>query len=106
MKKAKTPKVKKLPQRKCLGCGLMKDKKALLRVVRTPQGEVKLDLSGKQNGRGAYVCPAKDCIAKAVKSKALERALEQSIDQAVYARLLAELPAEAPARDGPSQEGS
>ncbi len=93
MKKAKTPKVKKQPQRKCLGCGLMKDKKSLLRVVRSPEGEINLDLTGKANGRGAYVCPAAECIKKAVKSKALERALEHGIDEAVYARLLAELPA-------------
>ena len=50
-------KVKKIPQRKCLGCNEMKDKQALLRVVRSPEGEVSLDLTGKKNGRGAYVCP-------------------------------------------------
>ena len=73
-------KVKKIPQRKCLGCNEMKDKKALLRVVRSPEGEVSLDLTGKKNGRGAYVC--------AVKEKRLERALEKPIGEDVLKQLL------------------
>ena len=72
-------KTKKIPQRKCVGCNEMKDKKALLRIVRSPEGEISLDLTGKKNGRGAYVCPDKACITKAVKEKRLERALEKAI---------------------------
>lgn len=79
---------KKIPQRKCVGCNEMKDKKSLLRIVRSPEGEISLDLTGKKNGRGAYVCPDKACITKAVKEKRLERALEKSISDEVYNKLL------------------
>lgn len=81
-------KTKKIPQRKCVGCNEMKDKKSLLRIVRSPEGEISLDLTGKKNGRGAYVCPDKACITKAVKEKRLERALEKSISDEVYNKLL------------------
>lgn len=81
-------KTKKIPQRKCVGCNEMKDKKSLLRIVRSPEGEISLDLTGKKNGRGAYVCPDKSCITKAVKEKRLERALEKSISDEVYNKLL------------------
>lgn len=81
-------KTKKIPQRKCVGCNEMKDKKSLLRIVRSPEGEISLDLTGKKNGRGAYVCPDKACIIKAVKEKRLERALEKSISDEVYNKLL------------------
>ncbi len=81
-------KTKKIPQRKCVGCNEMKDKKSLLRIVRSPEGEISLDLTGKKNGRGAYVCPDKACITKAVKEKRLERALEKSISEEVYQKLL------------------
>ena len=81
-------KTKKIPQRKCVGCNEMKDKKVLLRIVRTPEGEVLLDKTGKANGRGAYVCPDKECIEKAVKQKSLERALEKSISEEIYQKLL------------------
>ena len=60
-------KVKKIPQRKCVGCGEMKSKKELIRVVRSPEGDISLDLTGKKAGRGAYVCPDKECITKAYK---------------------------------------
>lgn len=79
---------KKIPQRKCVGCNEMKDKKSLLRIVRSPEGEISLDLTGKKNGRGAYVCPDKACITKAVKEKRLERALEKAISDEVYNKLL------------------
>ncbi len=79
---------KKIPQRKCVGCNEMKDKKSLLRIVRSPEGEISLDLTGKKNGRGAYVCPDKDCITKAVKEKRLERALEKPVSDEVYKKLL------------------
>ena len=63
----KQTKIKKIPQRKCVGCNEMKEKKALLRIVRSPEGEISLDLTGKKAGRGAYVCQSKECITKAVK---------------------------------------
>ena len=69
----------------------MKDKKDLIRIVRTPEGEINLDLTGKKPGRGAYVCPTVECITKAVKEKKLERALEKAISEDVYQKLLAEL---------------
>ncbi len=84
-------KMKKIPQRKCVGCNEMKDKKELLRIVRSPEGEISLDMTGKKNGRGAYVCPNPECITKAVKEKRLERALEKPINQDVYAQLLEDL---------------
>lgn len=83
-------KTKKIPQRKCVGCSEMKDKKALLRIVRSPEGEISLDLTGKKNGRGAYVCNDIECIKKAVKEKRLERALESAIGEEVYQKLLEE----------------
>lgn len=82
---------KKVPQRKCVGCNEMKDKKALLRIVRSPEGEISLDLTGKKNGRGAYVCPNKDCITKAVKERRLERALEKPVSEEVYQQILEDL---------------
>ncbi len=84
-------KVRKIPQRKCVGCNEMKDKKALLRIVRSPEGEISLDLTGKKNGRGAYVCPDKECITRAVKEKRLERALEKPVSEEVYRQLLEDL---------------
>lgn len=84
-------KVKSIPQRKCVGCNEMKDKKSLLRIVRSPEGEISLDLTGKKNGRGAYVCPSKECITKAVKEKRLERALAKPVSEEVYQQLLEDL---------------
>ena len=77
-------KQRKIPQRQCVGCRTMKDKKALIRVVKTPEGEVVLDVSGKKSGRGAYVCPDSACLKKARKSRALERAFELTIPDEVY----------------------
>ena len=78
---------KKIPMRQCLGCREMKDKKALLRVVRSPEGAVSLDFTGKKPGRGAYVCPDPDCLKKARKSRALERAFETAVPAEVYGQL-------------------
>ncbi len=86
-------KPKKIPQRQCVGCRAMKDKKALLRVVKSPEGEISLDGKGKKPGRGAYVCPDTACLQKARKSRALERALEVSIPEEVYDAMLAEMEA-------------
>ena len=84
-------KQKKIPQRLCVGCQEMKNKKELTRVVRSPEGEVTIDLSGKKAGRGAYVCKSKACLEQAVKAKRLERSLKQAIDPAVYQTLLADV---------------
>mgnify|MGYP002568375936 CR=1 FL=1 len=85
------PKVKKIPQRQCVGCREMKDKKSLLRVVKSPEGEISLDFGGKKPGRGAYLCPDAACLAKAKKKKALERCFEQSVPAEVYDALAAQL---------------
>ena len=77
-------KAKKIPMRQCLGCNEHSPKRELIRVVRTPEGEVVADLTGKKNGRGAYLCPKAACLRKAQKSKRLERALECSIPDAVF----------------------
>ena len=75
---------KKIPMRKCTGCGEMKPKKELIRVVRSPEGEVSLDDTGKKPGRGAYLCHNQACLAKARKGKRLERAFGIQIPDAVY----------------------
>ena len=85
------PKVKKIPQRQCVGCRTMRDKKELLRVVKTPEGEIVLDTTGKKSGRGAYVCPDIQCLKKARKARALERALDVTIPEAVYDALEAQM---------------
>ena len=82
---------KKIPQRQCMGCRERKEKRQMLRVVRCTDGEVRLDFSGKLNGRGAYVCPQIECLAKARKSRALERCLETPIPDDVYDRMEKEM---------------
>ena len=82
---------KKIPQRQCMGCRERMDKRQLIRVVRTPEGNVQLDFSGKLNGRGAYICPKADCLKKVRKSKALDRSLEVTIPEEVYDRLEREI---------------
>ena len=84
-------KVKKIPQRQCVGCREMKDKKSLLRVVKSPEGTVSLDFVGKKPGRGAYLCPDPACLAKAKKKKALERCFEQPVPAEVYDALAEQL---------------
>lgn len=78
---------KKMPMRQCVGCREMKPKKELIRVVRSPEGAVSLDFRGKLPGRGAYVCPEEACLARARKSKALERAFETALPPEVYEEL-------------------
>ena len=78
---------KKIPMRICIGCGVSKSKKDLMRVVRTPEDEFVLDATGKKNGRGAYLCKDAECLKKAMKSKGLERSFKMSIPKEVYARL-------------------
>ena len=83
----------KIPMRQCLGCREMKPKKELVRVVRSPEGVISLDLKGKAPGRGAYICPDKACLERARKSKALSRAFDQSVPDEVYAALAENLEA-------------
>ena len=78
---------KKIPMRQCLGCREHKPKKELIRVVRSPEGEVSLDFTGKVPGRGAYVCPQAACLAKARKARALERAFDVTLPPEVYEAL-------------------
>ena len=87
-------KPRKIPQRQCVGCREMKDKKALIRVVRSPEGAISLDFKGKMPGRGAYVCPDAQCLKKARKSRALERALDMAIPTEVYDQLEQQMEAE------------
>ncbi len=75
---------KKIPMRQCLGCREMKPKGELIRVVRGPDGEISLDFRGKKPGRGAYLCPDPQCLARAKKSRAIERALSAQVGQEVY----------------------
>ncbi|MEA1960020.1 MAG: YlxR family protein [Bacillota bacterium] len=72
-------KTRKVPQRMCVGCREMKDKRELIRIVRTPDGEIEVDPSGKKAGRGAYLCPHPECLELAVKGKRLQKALEKDI---------------------------
>ena len=79
--------VTKTPLRKCTGCGEMKPKKELVRVVKSPEGEVSLDLTGRKPGRGAYVCPRVDCLRLARKARRLEKAFSCPIPAEVYDRM-------------------
>ncbi len=78
---------KKIPLRQCVGCGEMKGKKEMLRVLKTAEGDICLDITGKKNGRGAYVCKSKGCLQAAHKNKGLERSFKMSIPKEVYATL-------------------
>ena len=82
---------KKVPLRQCLGCGEMKSKKEMLRIIRTAEGEVFLDVTGKKNGRGAYICKDAGCLEKGRKKKALDRSLKIEISDEVYESLKGEL---------------
>ncbi|HJA68351.1 nucleic acid-binding protein [Lachnoclostridium sp. An169] len=82
---------KKIPMRKCVGCGEMKPKKELMRILRNEEGEFLVDATGKKNGRGAYLCPSVECFQKAVKSRGLERSFKQAIPQEVYEKLEKEM---------------
>ncbi len=84
-------KTRKIPMRMCVGCREMKEKRSLLRVVKSPEGEVSVDRVGKAPGRGAYVCRSKACLERAVKQRQLERALETRIDEAIFKRLTEEM---------------
>ena len=85
------PSQKKIPVRRCVGCGEHLPKAELVRVLRTPEGEVVLDLTGKQSGRGAYICKKAACFKKARKSKRIETSLECAIPETVYDRMEEEI---------------
>ncbi|MBB6675556.1 RNase P modulator RnpM [Cohnella nanjingensis] len=83
-------KTRKIPQRKCVACQEMKPKKELIRIVRSPQGDIQIDLTGKKPGRGAYLCGKTSCFKLAKKSKAFERALKTPVSPEIYDRLEAD----------------
>lgn len=80
-------KVKKIPLRMCTGCMEMKPKKELIRIVKTPEGELCVDLTGKKSGRGAYICKNIECFEKAFKAKRLSRNLDTPISEEIYGKL-------------------
>ena len=84
-------KEKKVPLRMCTGCGEHKPKRELVRVVKSPEGEISLDLTGRKSGRGAYICPSIECLAKAKKARRLEKAFSCQIPDDVYAAMEKEL---------------
>lgn len=78
---------KKVPLRQCIGCGAMKNKKEMMRVLKATDGTICLDVTGKKNGRGAYICTQRECLQKARKNKGLERSFKMSIPEEVYENL-------------------
>ncbi|HXK83104.1 MAG TPA: YlxR family protein [Clostridiales bacterium] len=92
--------VKKQPIRRCSGCGESKPKRELVRVVRSPEGEISIDKTGKKNGRGAYICPNPECLKKAKKAKRLDRSFEMQVPDEIYEQLEKEL-----STDGDAQQG-
>ncbi|MCC8121224.1 MAG: YlxR family protein [Oscillospiraceae bacterium] len=84
---------KKIPVRQCVGCRERKEKRELIRVVKSPEGEISLDFKGKKPGRGAYLCPDLACLKRARKARALERALETALPEQVYDALEAQMEA-------------
>ncbi len=84
---------KKIPRRQCVGCGEMKNKREMMRVLKTPEDKIVLDVTGKKNGRGAYLCKSGECLSKARKNKGLERSFKMSIPNEVYDNLVKEFDA-------------
>ena len=84
-------KIKKIPQRQCLGCNEHKPKRELLRVVKSPDGEISLDFTGKKSGRGAYICKSLKCLKKARKSRRIDKSLDCTVPDDVYDRMETEL---------------
>lgn len=82
---------RKIPLRQCTGCGEMKSKKEMIRVIKTPENNIMLDKTGKKNGRGAYLCDSSDCFNKAIKSKGLERSLKTEIPKEIFDMLMSEI---------------
>ena len=84
---------KKSPQRQCVGCNEMKNKKDLIRILKTAEGDIILDATGKKNGRGAYLCFNRECLERAVKGRGLERSFKMPVPAGVYEKLRKELEA-------------
>ena len=84
-------KVKKMPQRSCIGCNAVKDKKELIRVIKTPEGTFEIDKTGRKNGRGAYICDDVNCLKKAEKCKGLDRSFKMAVPKEVYEALEKEI---------------
>lgn len=82
---------KKVPARKCIGCGESKEKREFVRIVRSKDGEICVDATGKKNGRGAYICRSTECLKKAIKTKGLDRSFKTSIPESVYKLLEKEM---------------
>ena len=78
---------KKIPMRQCVGCGLMKNKKEMIRVIRNDEGKLELDMTGRKNGRGAYICNDIECLRKARKNKGLERSFKMPVPPEVYEQI-------------------
>lgn len=83
--------VKKIPLRQCTGCGENKNKKNMIRIVKTADGDIVADETGRMNGRGAYICRNRECLSRAVKTHGLERSLKCTVPDAVYERLMKEM---------------
>ena len=84
-------KQRKVPMRRCTGCREMKSKKEMIRILRSPEGDFSIDPTSKKSGRGAYVCPAADCLEKAYKSKGLERSFGSAVPAEMYDKLKEEI---------------
>ncbi len=82
---------KKIPLRQCIGCGEMKSKKEMIRILKTESEGILLDATGRKNGRGAYICPSADCLKKAVKSRGLDRSFKMQVPREVYETLEKEM---------------
>ena len=82
---------RKIPTRKCIGCGELKEKNQLVRIVRSKEGEISLDMTGKKNGRGAYICPDPQCLKQAFKKKGLDRSFKIGVPESVYETLKKEM---------------
>ena len=86
-----TPRTRKIPMRQCTGCGVRKEKKELIRIIKTPEDLIEVDFTGKKNGRGAYICNSVECLRLAEKRKSLERSLKVTIPAEVYKELEKEM---------------
>lgn len=85
--------VKKVPMRRCVGCGESRSRKELIRIIRTPEGSITIDATGRGNGRGAYICPNAGCLGRAQKSRGLERSLKEAVPPEIYETLEKEMSA-------------
>ena len=86
-----TLRTRKIPMRQCTGCGVRKEKKELIRIIKTPEDLIEVDFTGKKNGRGAYICNSVECLRTAEKRKSLERSLKVTIPAEVYKELEKEM---------------